>query len=128
MKMIIRMLAVIAMTLITALTCAAAENAPQSKLNPAKAAEMKKYPAVVLYSVAWCPHCRAAKEYFTKNNIPFINRDVEIDEKAMEELTGKYKSQGVPVIVIGTGKDEIVMRGFSPEQFEESLKKAQSKK
>jgi len=126
--MIIRMLAVFVIALITALTCAAAESAPQSKLNPAKAAEVKKYPAVVLYSVAWCPHCRAAKEYMTKNNIPFINKDVEIDEKAMEELTGKYKSQGVPVIVIGSGKNEMVLKGFTPELFEESVKKVQSKK
>jgi len=126
--MIIRMLAVFFMVLVTSLTCAAAESAPQSKLNPAKAAEVKKYPAVVLYSVAWCPHCRAAKEYLTKNNIPFTNKDVEIDEKAMEELTGKYKSQGVPVIVIGTGKDEVVLKGFTPELFEGSVKKVQSKK
>src|SRR6185369_18097145 len=126
--MIIRMLAVFVMALITALTCAAAEMAPQSKLNPAKAAEVKKYPAVVLFSVAWCPHCRAAKEYLTKNNIPFINKDVEIDDKAMEELTGKYKSQGVPVIIIGTGKEEVILRGFSPEQFEESVKKSRAKK
>ena len=98
---------------------------PQSTLNPARAEEARKYPLIVAYTVSWCPHCRAAKEYLTKNNIPFINRDVEMDPKAMEELTGKYKSQGVPVIVIGTGKDEIVLKGFRAEQFEEALKKAQ---
>ena len=123
-----RIMAVVALTLITALTSLAADKAPQSKLNPAKAQETKKYPQIVAYTVAWCPHCRAAKEYMTKNNIPFINKDVEIDGKAMEELTGKYQSEGVPVIVIGTGKDEIVMKGFTPESFEESLKKARSKK
>jgi hypothetical protein len=53
---------------------------------------------------------------------------VEVDDKAMAELTGKYKSQGVPVIVIGTGKNEVVMKGFTPELFEESLKKARSMK
>lgn len=126
--MVIRILAVLAITLITALSSVAAEKSPQSKLNPAKAQEAKKYPQIVAYTVSWCPHCRAAKEYLTKNNIPFINKDVEIDEKAMEELTGKYQSQGVPVIVIGTGKDEIVLKGFTPESFEESLKKARSKK
>lgn len=126
--MIFRILAVLALTLITALSSLAADKAPQSKLNPAKAQEAKKYPQIVVYTVSWCPHCRAAKEYLTKNNIPFINKDVEIDEKAMEELTGKYQSQGVPVIVIGTGKDEIVLKGFTPELFEESLKKARSKK
>lgn len=126
--MINRIPVVLALVLITSLSCMAAEQAPQSPLNPAKAVEAKKYPRIVAYTVSWCPHCRAAKEYLTRNNIPFINKDVEMDAKAMEELTGKYQSQGVPVIVIGAGKNEIVLKGFSPEAFEESLKKAQSKK
>jgi glutaredoxin-like YruB-family protein len=100
----------------------------QSALNPAKAAEAKKYPKIVLYSVSWCPHCRETKEYLTRNNIPFINRDVEIDAKAMEELTGKYESTGVPVLVFGSGKDEVVLKGFTPETFQMSLKKAQGQK
>ena len=125
--MIDRMLAVLVVVLISSVACTAAEQAPQSRLNPARAEEAKKYPQIVAYTVSWCPHCRAAKEYLTSNNIPFINRDVEVDEKAMEELTGKYNSQGVPVIVIGTGKNEVVLKGFTPELFEESLKKARSK-
>ena len=43
-------------------------------------------------------------------------------------MNRKYNSNGVPVIVIGTGKNEVVLKGFTPEQFQESLKKAQSKK
>ena len=109
-------------------TCMAAEQSHQSTLNPAKAQAAKNYPQIVLYSVTWCPHCKDAKEYFTRNNIPFINRDVEVDEKAMEELTGKYSSNGVPVIVIGTGRNEAVVKGFTPELFQESLKKVQTMK
>lgn len=107
-------------------TLSAAGQGQQSPLNPEKAAASRKYPQIVLYSVSWCPHCKEAKDYFTKNNIPFTNRDVEVDGKAMEELTGTYSSTGVPVIVIGSGKDEIVVRGFTPELFLESLKKAQA--
>ncbi len=107
--------------LLCAFTCGAADtgNAQQSPLGGGPA-QAKKYPRIVLYSVAWCPHCRQAKEYFTKNNIPFINKDVEVDDKAMDELTKKYKSQGVPVIVIGN--DEKVLRGFDQEQLEKALK------
>lgn len=115
------------LVVLCAIPALAADHPNQSQLSPAKAAESKKYPRIVLYSVAWCPHCRATKEYLTKNNIPFINRDVEIDSKALEELTGKYQSSGVPVIVLGSGADEIVVRGFTPESFQESLKKAQGK-
>jgi glutaredoxin 3 len=128
MMMLIRILAVFIIVLATTLSCTAADQPPQSRLNPAKALETKKYPRIVAYTVSWCPHCRAAKEYLTRNNIPFINKDVEVDEKAMSELTDTYKSQGVPVIVIGTGTDEIVLKGFTPELFEESLKRAQSRK
>ncbi|MBV5339278.1 MAG: NrdH-redoxin [Deltaproteobacteria bacterium] len=110
----------------TLITCvsAAAEGAHPSGANPAKTTAAKNYPQIVLYSVVWCYQCREIKEYLTKNNIPFINRDVEADTKAMEDLTIRYNSTGVPVIVLGKGKDEVIMKGFTPELFQEKLKKA----
>ncbi|KAA0894145.1 glutaredoxin domain-containing protein [Oryzomonas rubra] len=127
--MIKRILAAVMLTLLVASgAMAAGQQAPQSRLNPVKAVEARKYPQIVLYSTSWCPHCRATKEYFAKNNIPYTNRDVEQDDQAMKLLTGKYKSKGIPVIVLGTGQNEIVMHGFTPESFQESLKKAQAKK
>ena len=109
-----------------AASCGAAETvAPQSPLNP-RAAAQQKYPKIVLYSVAWCPHCKAAKEYFTSNNIPFTNYDVEADDAAMKDVTVKYKSQGVPVIVIGN--DEKVLKGFDQERFERALKEVMEKR
>lgn len=119
--------AVFALLSVSALPGISVEPAPQSKLNPNRAEEARKYPMIVVYSVSWCPHCRAAKEYLTENNIPFSNLDVELDSKAMEDLTVKYGSRGVPVIVIGSGANEVVLRGFTPELFQESLKKAMQK-
>lgn len=115
--------AALALTLFT-FTSAGAEGPQQSGLNPVKAEEAKQYPQIVLYSVAWCPHCRDAKEYMTKKNIPFIIRDVEVDARAMEDLTIKYSSTGVPVIIFGKNSDEIIMKGFTPELFQETLQKA----
>lgn len=126
--MIRKIMAAVMLTLAVASGAVAAGPATQSKLNPAKAQETRKYPMIVLYSVSWCPHCREAKEYFAKNNIPFTNRDVEQDAQAMALLTGKYKSQSIPVIVMGTGPNEVVMHGFTPETFQANLKKAQAKK
>jgi len=126
--MIKRIVAAVMLTLAVAFGAVAAERATQSKLNPTKAQEARKYPMIVLYSVSWCPHCRAAKEYFTRNNIPFTNHDVEQDAQAMSLLTDKYKSQSIPMIVLGTGANEVVMHGFSPETFQANLKKAQAKK
>jgi glutaredoxin 3 len=106
--------AVLAVVLMLPLGFASAQDMPQSPLSHQGAPE-RKYPKIVLYSTSWCPHCKEAKEYFTANNIPFINRDVELDSDAMALLTGKYKSQGVPVIVIGD--DAVVLRGFDEARF-----------
>ena len=97
---------------------------PQSTVNPQTAAQLS-YPRIVLYSVSWCPHCKEAKEYFTRNNIPFINRDVELDDAAMTDLTKKYKSQGVPVIVIGN--DEKILKGFNQDKFEKTMREVRKK-
>lgn len=126
--MVRKTLLAITLLLFPVLTVMAAEQAPQSSLDPARAESAKKYPVILLYSVSWCQHCRAAKEYLTEHSIPFSNLDVELDSKAMEDLTVKYESKGVPVIVIGSGTNEVVMRGFTPELFQESLNKARQKK
>jgi len=104
-----------------ALTCQADEKVagPQSPINP-KAVQARKYPSIVLYSDSWCPHSMEAKEYLTSHKIPFINKDVELDDNAMKELTENYKSTGVPVIVLGNG--EKVIKGFNREYFEKVLK------
>jgi glutaredoxin 3 len=103
-----------------AFTCQADEKVvgPQSNVNQ-KTVQVKKYPRIVLYSVSWCPHCKDAKEYLTNHNIPFMNRDVELDDGAMRDLTEKYKSTGVPVIVLGN--DEKIIKGFDRDKFEKVL-------
>ena len=100
---------------------AGTDELPHSHVVP-QAQQQKNYPRIVLYSVAWCPHCKEVKEYLTRNNIPFINKDVELDDQYMKELTETYKSTGVPVIVIGA--DKKVLKGFKKEEFEKALKEA----
>ncbi len=104
-----------------AFTCQADETlaGQQSTVKP-ESEQAKKYPRIVLYTVSWCPHCREAVEYLTSHDIPFTNRDVEQDDQAMKDLTEKYESTAVPVIVIG--KDEKVIKGFNREKFEKVLK------
>jgi glutaredoxin 3 len=115
---------VLAVTLVLSPCFAQAQNLQQSPLVP-QAAPNRKYPKIVLYSTSWCPHCKAAKEYFTRNNIPFINRDVEIDTDAMDLVTGKYKSQGVPIVVLGD--DAVVLKGFDEKRFEKAVDKLKKK-
>lgn len=125
MSAIIRTIIVLSFILLATI-CSAETTAdsPQSPINPAAPAQ-HKYPKIVLYSVSWCPHCKQAKEYFTQNNIPFINRDVELDDAAMNDLTKKYKSPGVPVIVIGD--DKVILKGFDEQKFLKALKELQGK-
>ncbi|WP_243373026.1 glutaredoxin domain-containing protein [Geotalea sp. SG265] len=125
MGMVVRILIVFALWCIAATSQAATEEGLQSPLKPPAGAR-QKYPKIVLYSVSWCPHCKEAKEYLTRNNIPFINRDVEVDNAAMNDLTKKYKSQGVPVIVIGN--DDAILKGFDRQKFEKAVKDVQKRR
>ena len=108
------------------LTCAIDAVAGQTmppQTTPSPATDKKtSYPEIVIYTVTWCPHCQELKNYLTSRGIPFSNRDVEVDAAAMEELTTRYKSQGVPVVVFG--QDQEVLKGFTPESFETTAAKA----
>ena len=57
------------------------------------------------------------KEYLTRHNIPFENRDVSTDENAVAELQ-RMNAPGVPVVRVG---DEVIV-GFDQARLEEALK------
>jgi glutaredoxin len=78
------------------------------------------YPKVVIYTSPSCRSCTAANDYFLKNNIPFVKKDINANERYFDEMTEKYKSMAVPVIVIG--KDQKVLRGFTPDLFQKAFK------
>jgi glutaredoxin 3 len=105
--------------------CAAEVSSTQQSPINRSAANASKYPKIVLYSVSWCPHCNQTKEYLTRNDIPFINRDVELDKEAMDLLTNKYKCDMVPVIVIGN--DDIILKGFEQDKFEKAIEEYKRK-
>jgi glutaredoxin-like YruB-family protein len=92
----------------------------QMPYSPPAAAKAISYPKIVLYSTPWCPHCREAREYLTGRDIPFVELDVESDEEALDRLVTKYETKRVPLIVIGD--DEAVIKGFTPELFENALR------
>jgi glutaredoxin-like YruB-family protein len=119
------MLFILAVILAIPVRTHAATAPQQTILNPA-APRKSDYPKIVIYTVSWCPHCRELKEYLTSRNIPFVNRDVELEPAAMDELTQKYKTFGVPLIIIGN--DQEVVRGFTVELFENAVEKVRSGK
>jgi glutaredoxin len=58
---------------------------------------------VVVYSTTWCGVCKSAKAWLRQQGIPFVERDVEKDPGASNELASKataagVRPSGVPVI------------------------------
>jgi glutaredoxin len=77
---------------------------------------------VVMFSTAWCPSCKKARDFFQKKALRFLDLDVEKDPQAAVEFekvvrSAGLKAQAVPVIVV-RGQ---VFQGFSPPQMEAAL-------
>ena len=58
---------------------------------------------VIIYTTAWCPVCRQGKEWLRHKGISFVEKDIEADQDATEELARKcaearVRSSGVPVL------------------------------
>lgn len=58
---------------------------------------------VVLYSTSWCGYCRQARAFFQERGVAFVERDIEREPGAREEMLRKASAQGlhpsgVPVI------------------------------
>lgn len=67
---------------------------------------------VIMYSASWCAYCKKARKYFKKNNIAFIEYDIETDKSANRRHKA-MGARGVPVILF---KDKR-MNGFSESGF-----------
>jgi len=66
-----------------------------------------------MYSATWCRMCKKAKNYFRKNNIPYVSYDVEksrIGKMDFKLLRGK----SIPIIIVGSKR----MNGFTAAKFE----------
>jgi len=96
---------------------------PDTSSNQAPAAS--RYPKIEIYTAPWCKSCAAASEYLTSNNIPFVKKDVFSNATYMDEMTTRYKSRAVPVIVIGN--DEKVLKGFIVEAFQMAVREVMTK-
>ncbi len=72
------------------------------------------FPAVELFSAAWCPHCRHAREFFEANGIPFAYLDIEENASAAaryHQMAGN--KPGLPLVRIGG----TVVQGFDPARY-----------
>lgn len=109
----------------------AEEQSAGSQTSVVNVPPSQKKPLVIIYTLSTCPHCREAKEFFTGNNIPFVNREVDTDDQHMEDLMKIYddmkvpeQKRGVPLIIIG---ETIRLQGFNKDKVTDALKKANHK-
>ena len=55
---------------------------------------------VILYTTKTCGYCKMAKEFLSQNKIHYIEKDINIDKNAQNELA-KRNIRGVPTFQIG---------------------------
>jgi len=76
---------------------------------------------VRFYTASWCGVCRKARSFMKKEQIPFVEKDIEKDSGARGELERAAKKaglpasslNGVPIFVIG----QEMISGFDPSRI-----------
>ena len=60
---------------------------------------------IVMYSTTWCGNCKRAKKFLTKQNVPYIDVDIEDDEKGREfVMKVNDGARVVPTIIFPDGE------------------------
>jgi glutaredoxin-like YruB-family protein len=75
---------------------------------------------ITIYSTTWCAFCKTEKQYLDKLGIAYVEKDIEADKEAYEELMQKSNGgyQGVPVTdIAGT-----LVLGFDRRKIDEVIK------
>jgi len=92
---------------------AVADSAPPAAPAPSGARD------VVIYTTSWCGWCRKTREYLDAQGVSYVNKDIEADPDAgdeMRDLTGG--DGGIPVVVI----DGEVIQGYNERKMASLLK------
>lgn len=80
--------------------------------------------SVIIYGASWCSACHQAAAYLQRRHIAFVEKDIEQDPAAAQEMAAKAQRAGVP-----TGSIPIldvrgtILRGFAPEAIEAALQR-----
>ncbi len=72
---------------------------------------------VTIYSAVWCPWCSKTKEWMNAHKIKYVNKDVDKDSKATEEMVRKSGQTGIPV----TDIDGKIVVGYDVQIFQKLL-------
>lgn len=74
---------------------------------------------VIVYTTDWCPYCKQAKKYLESKGVEVVEKNIEEDNSAREELLEKAGGvfQGVPMIDIN-GE---ILYGFDKKAINHAL-------
>ncbi|MBI4895547.1 MAG: glutaredoxin family protein [Candidatus Aenigmarchaeota archaeon] len=75
--------------------------------------------SVTVYSTNTCPYCDMAKKWLKDHDVTFVEKNVQEDDDAAEEMISKSGQTGVPVLDIN---GEILV-GYNPNKMKQLLKK-----
>lgn len=74
---------------------------------------------ITIYTTIHCPYCKMVKRYFIERNINFNEKNVGVDEDALNDMVKKSGQMGVPVIDFG----EDIVIGFDREMLDRLINK-----
>jgi len=75
---------------------------------------------VIVYTTPTCPFCYQAKEFLSRQKVPFVEKNVAADRQAAMEMVRVSGQQGVPVITV----DGQVVIGFDQPRLMQLLQQA----
>jgi glutaredoxin 3 len=79
---------------------------------------------VVVYTTPTCGYCYQAKEFLSRQKVPFVEKNVAADRRAAMEMVKVSGQQGVPVITV----DGQVVVGFNQPRLMQLLNQARQAK
>ena len=56
---------------------------------------------VILYTMKGCPFCDDLKKILNENKVPFLEKDIEDNEKEYDKFSEAVKSEFLPAVLIG---------------------------
>jgi glutaredoxin-like YruB-family protein len=75
---------------------------------------------IVVYTTPTCGYCYQAKEFLSRQGVPFVEKNVAADRQAAQEMVRLSGQQGVPVITV----DGQVVVGFDQPRLRQLLQQA----
>lgn len=84
--------------------------------------EQNQKAPVIIYSTNWCAYCKMARQYLDSKNVPVIEKNIEEDDAAHNELMAKIGGnfRGVPVLDIAGA----IILGFDRPRIDAALQQA----